>query len=137
MNKAIANTSHSPRLDTSIGEENKVVKASLRDEAYAGYTYAEIAEEQQKLNQKERENRERKRDAENNHELLRALDNYSGLFTELKELLAKRRGGAATQAELDRIEEVKKLREKELAHQITSQQSACDLKRGCDKMSEK
>ena len=98
----------------NVKEENITQKSLARDDAYAGYTYAEISEEQQRLSRRENENRERKRAAENNPELNQALDSYSNLFSELKELLAKRRSGTATGAELDRIEEVKRLREKGL-----------------------
>jgi hypothetical protein len=77
-------------------------------------TYAEIQEEQQSLYQREQEVKERKRQAENNPELLQAMDDYSNLFTEMRLLLPKRRDGTATQADLDRIEEIKALRDEYL-----------------------
>jgi hypothetical protein len=77
-------------------------------------SYAEITDEQQKLYQREIDLRERKRVATNNPELLQAMDDYSSLFTNIRELLAKKRAGTATQAELDRIEEAKSLKDEYL-----------------------
>ena len=74
-------------------------------------TYAEIQERQQELRQRELDLQERKRAATSNPELLQAMDEYSSLFTEMRGLLPKRRNGTATQAELDRIEEIKTLRD--------------------------
>lgn len=74
-------------------------------------TYAEIQERQQELRQRELDLQERKRAATNDPELLQAMDEYSSLFTEMRGLLPKRRNGTATQAELDRIEEIKTLRD--------------------------
>lgn len=74
-------------------------------------TYAEIQERQQELRQRELDLQERKRVATNNPELLQAMDDYSGLFTEMHGLLPKRKNGTATQAELDRIKEIKTLRD--------------------------
>ena len=74
-------------------------------------TYAEIQEEQQKLYQRENELRERKREAENNPELLQAMDDYSNMFSEMRGLLSKKRTGTASQMELDRIDEIKTQRE--------------------------
>lgn len=76
-----------------ITQSDTKSKKSERSGAYAGYTYAEISEEQQKLNQRENENREHKSAAENSPELLQALDDYTEAFSELRELLAKRRSG--------------------------------------------
>ena len=89
---------------------NPDIRYSERNNA----TYAEIQEERQKLYQRERDITERKREAENNPELLQAMDDYSSLFSEVRGLFSKRHAGTATQAELDRIEEIKTLREERL-----------------------
>ena len=77
-------------------------------------SYKEISEMQQELFQRERSLAERKREANNNPELLQAMDDFHGLFDEMRELLPKRRQGTATRAELDRIEEIKTLRDAKL-----------------------
>ena len=89
-------------------------KYSLSDSDGDVRSYAEIMDEQQKLYQREIDLRERKRVATNNPELLRAMDDHSKLFTNIRELLAKKRAGTATQAELDRIEEAKSLKDEYL-----------------------
>ena len=89
-------------------------------------TYAEIQERQQELYQRERDLQERKRVATNNPALLQAMDEYSDLFTEMRGLLPKRRNGTATQAELDRIDEIKKLRD-EYMQRITDLQESLGL----------
>lgn len=86
-------------------------------------TYAEITEEQQNLFQRERQLADRKREAANNPELLQAMDDYSNLFTEVRGLLAKKHQGTATQAELDRIEEIKVLREERIKRVADLQES--------------
>lgn len=86
-------------------------------------SYAEITEEQQSLYQREMRLRERKQEAVSNPELLQAMDDYAGLFTEMRSLLPKRRDGTATQAELDRIEEIKALREEKLQRVADLQES--------------
>ena len=78
-------------------------------------SYAAITEKQQELNQRESDLRERKQAAVNNPELLQAMDDVSNMFSEMRELLPKKRQGTATQAELDRIEELKSLREDKIA----------------------
>ena len=88
--------------DTEVKE-----KFALRDNA----TYAEIEAEKMELHQREMELTKRKREAENNPELLQAMDDYVSLFSELRGLLSKKRAGTATQTELDRIEEIKAQRE--------------------------
>jgi hypothetical protein len=102
-------------------EKSKNLKLSDRDNAPK--SYAEITEEQQKLYQREREIAERKRVANNNPELLKAMDDYRDMFAEMKELLPKRRQGTATQTELDRIEEIKKLRDEQMKHIADLQES--------------
>ena len=97
----------SQRFDPS----NSDIRYSDRD---ANATYAEIEEERQKLFQRERDLLARKREAENNAELLQAMDDYSALFDEARSLFSKRRQGTATQKEMDRIEEIKALREERL-----------------------
>ena len=89
----------------------------------SGATYAEIQEEQQKLYQRERDLAERKRTAENDPELLQALDDYSNLFAEMRGLLSKKHAGTATQEELDRIGEIKLLREEKLKRVADLQES--------------
>ena len=86
-------------------------------------SYAEIAEEQQKLYQKERSLSERKREVTNNPELLQAMDDVSSVFTEVRGLLSKKRNGTATQAELDRIEELKELKEERIQRVADLQES--------------
>lgn len=86
-------------------------------------SYAEIAEEQQKLYQRENDLRERKRAAENDPELLQAMDEYHSLFDEMRELLSKRKNGTATQSELDRIEEIKALRDERMKRVTELQES--------------
>ena len=86
-------------------------------------SYAEITEEQQNLYQREMQLQAQKREAENNPELLQAMDDFSSLFTEMRGLLPKRHNGTATQAELDRIEEIKVLREERLNRVADLQES--------------
>ena len=86
-------------------------------------TYAEIEEERRALYQRENELNQRKREAENNPDLLKAMSDYHDLFTEMKGLLPKRRSGTATQEELARIEEIKALREEYLQKVADLQES--------------
>lgn len=102
-------------------EKSKNLKLSDRDNA--NRSYAEITEEQQKLYHRERDLAERKRVANNNPELLKAMGDYSDMFAEMRELLPKRRQGTATQTELDRIEEIKGLRDKQLKYIAELQES--------------
>lgn len=105
-------------LSERFNPDNKDIRYSLKDSDYSddARTYAEIEEERYKLNQRERELRDRKREVENNPDLLQALDDYSGLFSELRGLLSKKRAGTAIQAELERIEEIKVLRDERMDH---------------------
>ena len=103
----VFNSNQFKKADNKEPSSNSDIRYSVRENA----TYAEIREEQQKLYQHERDLMERKRKAENNPELLKAMDDFSDLFSEVKGLLSKKRAGTATQAELDRIAEIKTLRE--------------------------
>ena len=90
---------------------------------YASKTYAEITEEQYALNQRERSLEQRKREANSNPELLQAMADYHSLFSEMRELSPKKRNGTATQAELDRYEELKALREERMSRLVELQES--------------
>lgn len=96
-------------------EESGRVKYSDRDSSdYSEMTYDEISEEQQRLYTEELNLNERKRDAENNPELLKAMDEFTSLLSEMTYLIHKRKNGTASQNDLDRIEEIKRLREEYL-----------------------
>ena len=97
-------------LSKRFNKENPDIRYSLNESS----SYAEIMEEQQKLYQRDMSLMERKREATNNPERLQAMDDYSNLFSELRGLLPKKRTGTATQAELDRIEEIKVLRDEQM-----------------------
>ena len=101
---------------TKLDNPQAGAKFSLSAETDAApvESYAAITERQQELFQRERDLAERKREAESNSELLQAMDDFHSLFDEMRELLPKRRQGTATQAELDRIEEIKVLRDAQL-----------------------
>lgn len=94
------------------------VKMAERDDL----TYAEITEKQRDLYQREMNLAERKREANSNPELLQAMDAFYGLFDEMSELLQKRRQGTATQEDLDRIEEIKVLRDVKLQQVVEIQE---------------
>ena len=73
-------------------------------------SYAEITEEQQNLTSVKCSFRLKSEKQRTTLELLKPWMT-SSLFTEMRGLLPKRHNGTATQAELDRIEEIKVLRE--------------------------
>ena len=98
-------------------------------------SYAEITEEQLQLSQRERLLEERKQAAHNNPELLQAMADYADLFTEMRPLLSKRRQGTATQAELDRIEEIKLLRDERM-NRVAELQESLGLKAISDEETE-
>lgn len=95
----------------ALEQERGQRRYSISDNGNDSRTYDEIEEQRQELYQREIELQERKRAAERNPELLQAMDDYMNLFEEMRGLLPKRRNGTATQAELDRIEEIKALRD--------------------------
>lgn len=94
------------------------VKMAERDDL----TYAEITEKQRDLYQREMNLAERKREANSDPELLQAMDALYGLSDEMRELLQKRRQGTATQEDLDRIEEIKVLRDVKLQQVVEIQE---------------
>ena len=113
-----------------VGEEGDIspVKYSLSAKQEVAkdinsMSYAEITDEQQKLYQRERSLADRKREASNNPELLQAMDDVSSIFTEVRELLVKKRKGEATQAELERIKELKALKEERIQRVADLQES--------------
>ena len=111
-------------VDNAKPTGNPDIRFSLSDATEETIkSYAEITEEQQNLYQREMRLRERKQEAANNPELLQAMDEYSALFTEMRSLLPKRHKGTATQAELDRIEEIKALREEKMQRVADLQES--------------
>lgn len=99
-------------------KESGKVKMAERDDL----TYAEITEKQRDLYQREMNLSERKREANSNPELLQAMDAFYGLSDEMRELLQKRRQGTATQEDLDRIEEIKVLRDVKLQQVVEIQE---------------
>ena len=111
--------------DLFTTKPKKGVQFSLSEEIAPSpvESYAAITEKQQNLYQRERSLAERKREANNNPELLQAMDDFHSLFDEMRELLPKRRQGTATQAELDRIEEIKALRDQKLQRVSEIQES--------------
>ena len=117
--KSVANTK--PTADKDI--RFSLSKAVDGTNDFISLSYAEIAEEQQKLYQKERSLSERKREVTNNPELLQAMDDVSSVFTEVRGLLSKKRNGTATQAELERIEALKALREERIQRVADLQES--------------
>ena len=112
--KSVANTKPTDDAD---------IRYSLSEGEYADKSYAEITVKQYALNQRERSLKERKRETNNNPELLQAMDDYRSLFSEMKELLPKKHKGTATQAELDRIEEINALREERMNRVVELQES--------------
>lgn len=94
------------------------IKNSDRDDL----TYAEITEKQRELYQREMNLAERKREANSNPEILQAMDAFHGLSDEMHDLLQKRRQGTATQEDLDRIEEIKVLRDVKLQQVVEIQE---------------
>lgn len=127
-NKKITQQHNEVKKNSSRDSEGvQHVHYSARDEKVDPIlTYAEIEEERQKLYNREIALKERKRKAENDPELLRAKDDYSSLFTELRTLLPKKRNGTATHVELDRIEEIKTLRDDHMKR-ITNLQESLGL----------
>ena len=103
-------------VDNLNPTEDPDIRYSLSEagEGKATESYAEIMQKQMELNQRENALRERKQEVTNNPELLQAMDDYHSLFDEMRELLPKRKQGTATQAELDRIEEIKVQRDEGL-----------------------
>lgn len=99
-------------------KESGKLKMAERDDL----TYAEITEKQRELYQREMNLAERKREANSNPELLQAMDAFYGLSDEMRELLQKRRRGTATQEDLDRIEEIKVLRDVKLQQVVEIQE---------------
>ena len=104
-----------------------VVYSKRTQKKFEALSYKEISEMQQELFQRERSLTERKREANNNPELLQAMDDFHGLFDEMRELLPKRRQGTATQAELDRIDKIKALRDQKL-QRVSELQESLGLK---------
>jgi hypothetical protein len=113
--------------DDSLPDNGKEVKEqfslSEAGEEVSGKSYAEITEEQLNLRDREIALQKRKQEATNNPELLQAMDDYANLFAEMRGLLPKRHQGTATQAELDRIEEIKALREERMKRVADLQES--------------
>ena len=99
-------------------KESGKVKMAERDDL----TYAEITEKQRDLYQRKMNLAERKREANSDPELLQAMDAFYGLSDEMRELLQKRRQGTATQEDLDRIEEIKVLRDVKLQQVVEIQE---------------
>ena len=97
--------------DGDTTEDDKHPKFSLSEPVES---YAEIEKKRQELYQREMHLEERRREASKNPELLRAMDEATSLFSELRTLLPKRRNGTATQEELDRIEEIKVARDENI-----------------------
>jgi hypothetical protein len=116
-----------PTSDTDIRYSLSEAVEKTNGERESPKSYAEIVEEQQNLYQRENSLRERKQAAVNNPELLQAMDDYSALFNEMRTLLPKRRDGTATKEELDRIEEIKALREERMMR-VTELQESLGLK---------
>lgn len=104
-----------------------VVYSKRTQKKFEALSYKEISEMQQELFQRERSLTERKREADNNPELLQAIDDFHGLFDEMRDLLPKRRQGTATQAELDRIDKIKALRDQKL-QRVSELQESLGLK---------
>ena len=109
--------------DVGYNEIHKGIQLADRDPAYGSMTYAEISAEQQRISEEERVLQEQKRNLSSSPELLDAMDSYMNLGDALKNLLRKKRAGDATQEDLNRIDEVKKLREDALKHIADIQES--------------
>lgn len=77
-------------------------------------TYAEILAEQNALRARQKQVEAKKNEAMNNPELLSAMDSYAEMFSELRNLLGKKRRGEASDADIERISEIKNSREETL-----------------------
>ena len=70
-------------------------------------TYAEILAEQKALRARQEQVKAKKNEAMNNPELLSAMDSYTEMFSELRNLLGKKHRGEASAADIERISEIK------------------------------
>lgn len=77
-------------------------------------TYAEILAEQNALRARQKQVEAKKNEAMNNPELLSAMDSYTEMFSELRNLLGKKHRGEASDADIERISEIKNSREEAL-----------------------
>lgn len=77
-------------------------------------TYAEILAEQNALRARQKQVEAKKNEAMNNPELLSAMDSYTEMFSELRDLLGKKHRGEASDADIERISEIKNSREETL-----------------------
>lgn len=77
-------------------------------------TYAEILAEQNALRARQKQVEAKKNEAMNNPELLSAMDSYTEMFSELRNLLGKKHRGEASAADIERISEIKNSREETL-----------------------
>ena len=74
-------------------------------------TYAEILAEQAALRARQEQVKAKENAAMNNPELLSAIDSYTEMFSELRNLLGKKHRGEASDADIERISEIKSRRE--------------------------
>ena len=118
-----ANIKFISEIVTQSDEDVKQINSDRASDGYGSMTYAEISAEQQRIFSDERELQEQKRNLSSSPDLLDAMDSYMILGDELKQLIRKRRAGDATQEELNRIDEVKNLREDTLKHISDIQES--------------
>lgn len=77
-------------------------------------TYAEILAEQAALRARQEQVKAKENAAMNNPELLSAMDSYTEMFSELRNLLGKKHRGEASDADIERISEIKNSREETL-----------------------
>lgn len=97
---------------TQPDAEVKGILKSSRDTSEM--TYAEILAEQAALRARQEQVKAKENAAMNNPELLSAIDSYTEMFSELRNLLGKKHRGEASDADIERISEIKNSREETL-----------------------
>lgn len=101
--------------DGIVAQPDADVKGILKSSrGTSEMTYAEILAEQNALRARQKQVKAKKNEAMNNPELLSAMDSYAEMFSELRNLLRKKRRGEASDADIERISEIKNSREKTL-----------------------
>ncbi len=116
--KNLGATSETAAVDvprTTIAQPDADVKGVLKSSRDTSeMTYAEILAEQAALRTRQEQVKAKKNEAMNNPELLRAMDSYTEMFSELRNLLGKKHRGEASVADIERISEIKSHQEETL-----------------------
>lgn len=115
-NGSVSAAAQSGASTETVAQSNAEVKGnflkSSRDTSEM--TYAEILAEQNALRARQKQVEAKKNEAMNNPELLSAMDSYTEMFSELRNLLGKKHRGEASDADIERISEIKNSREEAL-----------------------